>query len=448
MPQDDRRAAMGGTAAAGTTTRQADDPWTIGRMLKWTTGYLQAKGDEHPRLSAEWLINNVTGLSRVQIYMSFSRVMTPDELTAMHNAVVRRAKGEPLQYVTGEMPFRHIVLHCERGVLIPRPETEVLVDAALEGVDAAIDAGVVYDDVRRRAAQKDDEAKADAVQTSAQRAEGSDSASSSSRGETSGLEYGRPLGRALSSFRGDPTHDSASEDDSSQERIDPIVHVAGPEQSHVPTYVPGPEDSLSARAERQQEEAAAVASDEPAPKPLGTRVLEVGCGTGCIALSIAGERPGTHVVTTDLSDQAVRLAARNRDALDLQDAVDVVRCDLAAGVDPALMGTFAVLVSNPPYIPSSVVPTLPQEVVGYEPGLALDGGPDGLDVFRRILEVAPRVLRPGGMLCCELFETNVQQAADLVMAQPGWASAEVRQDLTHRPRVLVARRAGSLSKEG
>ena len=211
MPQDDRRAAMGGTAAARTTTRQADDPWTIGRMLKWTTGYLQAKGDEHPRLSAEWLINNVTGLSRVQIYMSFSRVMTPDELTAMHNAVVRRAKGEPLQYVTGEMPFRHIVLHCERGVLIPRPETEVLVDAALEGVDAGIDAGVVYDDVRRRAAQKDDGAKAASRQASEQVEEGDDPASSPVRGESSGLEYGKPLGRALSSFRGDPTHDSTSE---------------------------------------------------------------------------------------------------------------------------------------------------------------------------------------------------------------------------------------------
>ncbi len=106
------------------------------------------------------------------------------------------------------------------------------------------------------------------------------------------------------------------------------------------------------------------------------------------------------------------------------------------------MGTFSVLVSNPPYIPSAVVPTLPQEVIGYEPGLALDGGEDGLDVFRRILELAPRALAPGGMLCCELFEDNVGTAAELVRAQGGWVSAEVREDLTHRPRVLVAVREG------
>ena len=294
--------------------------WTIRRILAWTTDYLGRRGDEHPRLSAEWLVSNVTGLSRVETYMNFDRPLGREELDAMHAAVARRASGEPLQYVTGEMPFRHIVLHCERGVLIPRPETEVLVDAALEGVDAAAAAGV----------------------------------------ET-------------------------------------------------------------------------------------VRALEVGTGTGCIALSIASERPGTRVVATDLSDAAVELAVRNRDALGLEDPVRVVSGDLASGVDPRLMGTFSVLVSNPPYIPSALVPTLPEEVVGYEPGLALDGGDDGLDVFRRILELAPSALRPGGMLCCELFEDAVATAADLCREQGGWAAVEVREDLTHRPRVLVAVREGNLA---
>ena len=112
-------------------TDGAQDVWTVGRMLGWTRGYLEGKGDEHPRLSAEWLICNVLGLTRVELYMSFDRVFEQHELAAMRAAVLRRAAGEPLQYVTGEMPFRHIVLRCERGVLIPRPETEVLVDAAL-----------------------------------------------------------------------------------------------------------------------------------------------------------------------------------------------------------------------------------------------------------------------------------------------------------------------------
>lgn len=349
----------------------ASQTWTVKCILEWTRGYLERKGDEHPRLSAEWLISDVTGLSRVQIYMNFDKPLTPAELDAMHDAVVRRGRGEPLQYVTGEMPFRQIVLHCERGVLIPRPETEVLVDAALEGVDAAT------------------------------------------------LTFPAILGNVL-----EPAEEEAAGDD------DKVVSLQGNRSAEK-------DDAADAQA------AELVAPVEP---PVlvgpGCRVLEVGTGTGCIALSIASERPGTRVVATDLSPQAVALAMRNRDALGLEHAVTVVEGDLASAVDPDLMGTFSVLVSNPPYIPSAVVPTLPQEVIGYEPGLALDGGEDGLDVFRRILELALRTLAPGGMLCCELFEDNVGTAAELVRVQGGWASAEVREDLTHRPRVLVAVREG------
>lgn len=295
-----------------------NEPWTIKRILDWTSGYLERKGDDHPRLSAEWLLCSVTGLSRVELYVNFEKPLEKGELDAMHAAIERRAAGEPLQYVTGEMPFRHIVLKCERGVLIPRPETEVLVDAALEGVDAAIQGG--------------------------------------------------------------------NED---------------------------------------------------------VRVLEVGTGTGCIALSIASERPGVHVTATDLSERAIELSRRNREALGLEGSVDIVWCDLAAGVDPELMGTFSVLVSNPPYIPTRVLrEEVPAEVANYEPELALDGGEDGLDVFRRLLDLAPTALAPGGSLVVELFEGSLDDAAALVCNRGGWASVEVREDLTHRPRVLVARREG------
>ena len=309
------------------------EPWTIKRILDWTSGYLERKGDEHPRLSAEWLLANVTGLSRVELYVNYDKPLEADELAAMHVAIERRAAGEPLQYVTGEMPFRHIVLKCERGVLIPRPETEVLVDAALEGVDAAL-------------ARRDEK---------------------------------------------------------------------------------GEKGEKDAEGEK----------DEPAGDPV--RVLEVGTGTGCIALSIASERPGTHVTATDLSERAVELASRNREALGLEGAVDIVQADLAEGVDPELMGSFSVLVSNPPYIPTAVLrEEVPAEVADYEPELALDGGDDGLDVFRRLLDLAPHALVSGGMLAVELFEGSLEDAAALARAQGGWSSVEVREDLTHRPRVLVA----------
>ena len=76
------------------------EAWTIRRMLDWTIGYLERRSDGRPRLSAEWMLSNVTGLSRVQLYTSFDRPLSADELARMHDAVVRRGAGEPLQYVT------------------------------------------------------------------------------------------------------------------------------------------------------------------------------------------------------------------------------------------------------------------------------------------------------------------------------------------------------------
>lgn len=356
----------------------ADEVWTVRRILDWTCGYLERKGDEHPRLSAEWLLSNATGLSRVEIYMNFDRELTMAERDLMREGVRRRGAGEPLQYVTGEMPFRHIVLHCQKDVLIPRPETEVLVDAALEGVDAGRAAGAGYPDVRERVQSR-----------------------------------------------------LADERTGKERRVAELQEKVRSWEGELP------DERVIDELLRAQAELDAVAEEAP----LGVRVLDLCTGTGCIALSIASERPGTHVVATDLSAAAVALAQRNRDSLGLADAVDVYECDLAQGVPEDLVGTFSVLVSNPPYIPSAVVPTLPAEVQGFEPHLALDGGDDGLDVFRRILVAAPELLAQGGWLCVELFEENVGAAAELVRMQPGWAHVEVREDLTHRLRVLVAQRA-------
>ncbi len=260
--------------------------WTVASCLSWTRDYLDRKGDEHARLSAEWLLCAATDKDRTRLYMDYDQPLSADELSLMHGYIERRAAGEPLQYITGRTTFRFVEVACEPGVLIPRPETEILVDAALEGVDACSD-------------------------------------------------------------------------------------------------------------------------DEPL-------VLEVGTGTGCVAASIASERKAGRVVVTDLYP--------------------------VAAVDESLMGRFAVLVSNPPYIPTAVLEAeVPAEVRDNEPDLALDGGADGLDVYRRLLELAPRALRPGGMLCVELFEGALDPAALLAREQGVWETVEVREDLTHRPRILVAR---------
>ncbi|MCE5190697.1 MAG: peptide chain release factor N(5)-glutamine methyltransferase [Actinomycetia bacterium] len=112
----------------------AERAWCCKDALDWTADYLARTGDPHPRRSAEWLLSAATGLSRVEIYALHDRPLRADERAALHAAIERRASGEPLQYVTGEMPFRHLVLRVERGVFIPRPETEVLVDVALEAL--------------------------------------------------------------------------------------------------------------------------------------------------------------------------------------------------------------------------------------------------------------------------------------------------------------------------
>jgi len=94
--------------------------WTIRDVLTWTEGYLARHDDEHPKLSAQWLVCDATGHTRVELFLNYDKPLTQAELDHLHEGIERRAAGEPLQYVTGEMPFRHIVLKCERGVLIPQ----------------------------------------------------------------------------------------------------------------------------------------------------------------------------------------------------------------------------------------------------------------------------------------------------------------------------------------
>jgi release factor glutamine methyltransferase len=122
---------------ANHTSRQADRAWTVSDALTWTVDYFTRKQVVSPRRSAEWLLSAATGLSRIELYAHFDRPLTPAERELFRTSIERRVAGEPLQYVTGEVPFRHLVLRVRPGVFIPRPETEVVVDAVLEFIDAS-----------------------------------------------------------------------------------------------------------------------------------------------------------------------------------------------------------------------------------------------------------------------------------------------------------------------
>lgn len=364
----------------------SDDTWTIKAALDWTQGYLERKGDENPRLSAEWLLCEACKLRRVELYVNFERPLSLEEREVLRGYVTRRGQGEPLQYITGEVAFRHIAVKVRRGVLIPRPETEVIVSEALSLLPPA---------ARRVARDSQIDAwKGDVLRAAAEALEGAESA----EGE------GAPSVRASEGAQGEKLRQAR------EACAEAVAHA-------------GADEGESGAAHR----------------PL--LVADLCTGSGCIACSIAYERPDTRVIATDLSPEAVALARENASALGLSDRVRIEECDLGAGVPEAAMGRLDLVVSNPPYVPTAVMAEIPEEVTAFEPALALDGGADGLDLFRREIAWCTRVLKPGGGCAFELHETCLDKAAAIAQ-EAGFTDVRIVDDLAGRPRVLTARKPG------
>lgn len=305
------------------------DIWTIHAALDWTVGYLERKGDANPRLSAEWLMAEATELSRIELYVNFEKPLSTDERAVLREYVARRGKGEPLQLISGKAPFRYLTLQVAPGVLIPRPETEVLVSEALHALD---------------------------------------------------------LPRVS---------DHVAQGDEGEE----IVEACLP----------------------------------------SIRVIDLCTGSGCIACSIASEYPKAHVLALDIAPEALDLAQRNVASLGLSERVEVRSSDLLNAVTSYERGGFDLVISNPPYVPTSVMATLDREVSDFEPHLALDGGADGLDLYRRFLPDAYACLAPGGVLAVELFETTLETACKCAQ-EVGFENTRVVNDLAGHPRVMVAHR--------
>ena len=303
--------------------------WTVRSSLDWTQQYLATKSIENPRLAAQWLLAAATGLSRLELYTNYDLPLDPAQLATLREGIKRRLAGEPLQYILGKTGFRHLELQLRPGVLIPRPETELLVQLVLDWLAA---------------------------------------------------EFG----------------------DGEQ-----------------------------------------TGSGETGSRPA--RVLDLCTGTGCVALSLLQERPGLQVVATDIDAAAVELAAENAALLKLdgpQYSLEFIQDDLATSLlsDSSKLNSFDVIVSNPPYIPTAELCKLSDEIANYEPMLALDGGEDGLSVYKRILQQAKQLLRPSGLLACELHESALVQAQ--VMAdEQGFVSPQVTDDLAGRPRIISMRAA-------
>lgn len=364
--------------------------WTIRNALEWTEGYLTDKGDENPRLSAQWLLSDATGLSRTSLFMNYDRPLSSDERTVLHEYVARRGAGEPLQYITGEVAFRHIPLKVRPGVLIPRPETEVLVSEVLSFLPAPS---------KREAKWNVDAAtqEREAIESIKQALAQAQESLPENRHEVSGA-----------------VRDSAISD----------------------------KVAASAHPKKPEEDLEEVSDTEPAPParhPQPLLVADLCTGSGCIACSLAFEHPDVRVIATDIDPHAVALAQENIDALNLGQRVAVIRCNLGDGIGTKRLGTFDAVVANPPYIPSALLREIPREVTDYEPVCALDGGSDGLACFVPLAQWALTALKPGGLLACELYEGHLDEAAAVAEAL-GFNILSLVDDLAGRPRVLLGQK--------
>ncbi len=182
---------------------------------------------------------------------------------------------------------------------------------------------------------------------------------------------------------------------------------------------------------RPETELLVAAALEALPKDAPVAALDVCTGSGCIAISLAAERPQASVTATDLSPDACALARENAQALKVDARVNVLHGSLFTPLPPD--ARFQVVVSNPPYIASGEIAGLSAEV-RREPRMALDGGPDGLGLLRQVIEGARRVLAPGGLLALEIGETQGPAVQALLQAA-GYENARVEKDLERRDRL-------------
>ena len=272
---------------------------SLGDVLRRASEHL-AKTSETGRLDAELLLAHTLGRHRIELYTDFDRPLSSQELDAYREVVARRARHEPVAYILGEWGFRRLTLNVDRRALIPRPETEIVVERAL-------------------------------------------------------------------------------------------LHLAG--------------------------------LDAPA-------VLDVGTGTGAIALALADEHPGARVTAIDVSADALALARENAERTGL--AIELLEHDVAGGLPG---GPYDLVVSNPPYVERSELETLMPDVRDYEPHVALVG--DGIP--EQIARAAVDVLRAGGHLVLEVGDGQALATAAM-LGGLGYADVATTPDLTGRDRVVEGRR--------
>lgn len=287
-----------------------DEPWTIARLLTWTTDFLRRRGSESPRLDAEVMLAHVLGWERVQLYTHYEQEAGERARAEFRELVRRRAEGSPVAYLVGRKEFYALPLVVSPEVLIPRPESEFVVVEFLE-----------------------------------------------------------------------------------------------------------------------------VAKNLESP-----RAVDVGTGSGCLAIACTHQHQSARFIAIDVSAAALALARANAERHGVADRIDFRQGDLLEPVrdEPP----FDVILSNPPYIPTDVIPTLEPGVRDYEPHRALDGGADGLRVVSRLIDQAVPLLKPDGHLILEIGTAQEAPVRSLIEAHAEFRLSPTIRDLQKHPRVIRAVKRG------
>lgn len=215
-------------------------------------------------------------------------------------------------------------------------------------------------------------------------------------------------------------------------RGEPTQYIIGTQDFYGRTFKVDPRALIP----RPETELLAERALRDVPKDVAVRFADIGCGCGTLGLTLAAERPLATVVLTDVSPESAALTRENAEKLGVADRVEVRVGDLTAPLGDEL---FDVIVTNLPYVPDGERHTLPLHIRGHEPHLALFGGPDGLDIYRRFVPAVARNLKPGGLVVCE-HGAEHGDSAPALFDDATWEQAVVESDLAGFDRFTWARR--------
>lgn len=360
-------------------------PFSIKEALAKSARWLAEKGMDTARLDAEVLLAHVLKLRRIDLYMQWDRPLADAEKDAYRALLKRRAEFEPVAYLTGVREFYSLDFAVSPAVLIPRPETELLVEKALQllGRDA------------KAKPRRLSEIAAEAAETNAAEAAETNAAEGA---ETNAVEATGSI-----AVETKPTAPAdVSREDSGEAYESPAESAPVSESS----------DAIAAIVD----------------------IADIGAGSGALCVALAKNLPGARVLATDTSAEALAVARKNAEAHGA--AIGFRQTSLLDGVAEK----FDLVVSNPPYIAESERGEMPPDVLRHEPAAALFAGPDGLDVIRPLIPAAAEHLKPGGWLVLEIGALQ-QAAVEGLIAQDGRYEAAITDlDYSGRPRVVTARR--------